>query len=123
MRSIKNYSFDVLAPTKLDFSCLLPIVGQANAVQARYDGSLDGVPSLAVMRPGFCKLRKGTAKGSKMQTYSNLLYKTIRATSDEKAEKVVDSLFSRRKTPALVNTTAGLDDFELISFLVIQEAG
>jgi hypothetical protein len=32
----------------------------------------------------------------------------------------VDSLFSPGKTSALVSEVAGLEDFELISFLVIQ---
>ncbi|MEZ4681841.1 MAG: hypothetical protein R2932_47290 [Caldilineaceae bacterium] len=37
-----------------------------------------------------------------------------------KEEKDLDSLFSGGKTTALVNTIAGLDDFELIAFLVVQ---
>jgi hypothetical protein len=41
-----------------------------------------------------------------------------------KEEKDLDSLFSGGKTTALVNTIAGLDDFELIAFwLVVQEQG
>ena len=38
-----------------------------------------------------------------------------------KEEKDIDSLFTGRQTTALVNSIAGLDDFELIAFLVIQE--
>ena len=34
----------------------------------------------------------------------------------------MDSLFTGTRTTALVDTIKGLDDFELISFLVIQEA-
>ena len=37
-----------------------------------------------------------------------------------KEDKDIDSLFSGGRTTALVNTIAGLDDFELIAFLVIQ---
>jgi hypothetical protein len=39
---------------------------------------------------------------------------------DVKEEKDIDSLFTGGKTSALVNTIAGLDDFELIAFFVIQ---
>ena len=40
-----------------------------------------------------------------------------------KEEKDLDSLFSGGRTTALVNTIAGLDDFELVAFLVVQEEG
>jgi hypothetical protein len=70
-----------------------------------------------------CRLfNKETADGRKMQVYSDLLGKAIRSMIDVKEEKDLDSLFSGGKTTALVNTIAGLDDFELISFLVIQAA-
>lgn len=64
-----------------------------------------------------------TADGRKMQTYSDLLGKTIRSIIEVKEEKDLDSLFSGGNTTALVNTIAGLDDFELITFLVIQDVG
>lgn len=74
--------------------------------------------------PDSCNLfNKETADGRKMQVYSDLLGKTIRSMIDVKEEKDLDSLFSSGKTSALVNTIAGLDDFELITFLVIQDAG
>ena len=74
--------------------------------------------------PDACHLfNKETADGRKMQVYSDLLGKTIRSMIDIKEEKDLDSLFSGGKTSALVNTIAGLDDFELITFLVIQEVG
>lgn len=70
-----------------------------------------------------CRLfNEETSDGRKMQTYSDLLSKTIRSMIEVKEEKDLDSLFSGGKTTALVNTIAGLDDFELITFLVIQEA-
>lgn len=40
--------------------------------------------------------------------------------ADLKEQRDIDSLFTSSKTTALVNSIAGLDDFELISFLVIQ---
>ena len=72
--------------------------------------------------PAACSLfNKETVDGRKMQVYSDLLGKTIRSMIEVKEEKDLDSLFSGGKTTALVNTIAGLDDFELITFLVIQE--
>lgn len=69
-----------------------------------------------------CRLfNKETADGRKMQVYSDLLGKTIRSMLEVKEEKDLDSLFSSGKTTALVNSIAGLDDFELITFLVIQD--
>jgi len=74
--------------------------------------------------PDVCRLfNEETADGRKMQAYSDLLGKTIRSMIEVKEEKDLDSLFSGGKTTALVNTIAGLDDFELITFLVIQDAG
>lgn len=43
------YVPDVLPLTDLDFRLLLPLVGQANAALARYDGLLQGIPNPAVM--------------------------------------------------------------------------
>ncbi|QPK62910.1 DEAD/DEAH box helicase family protein [Methylomonas sp. LL1] len=69
-----------------------------------------------------CQLfNQATNDGRNMQVYSNLLDQAIRSMVDVKEEKDLDSLFSGGKTTALVNTIAGLDDFELISFLVIQD--
>ena len=74
--------------------------------------------------PDACRLfNKETADGRKMQVYSDLLGKAIRSMIEVKEEKDLDSLFCGGKTTALVNTIAGLDDFELLTFLIIQEAG
>jgi hypothetical protein len=71
-----------------------------------------------------CELfNQETAEGRKMQVYSDLLGKAIRSMVEVKEEKDLDSLFTGGKTTALTNTISGLDDFELISFVVIQEAG
>jgi hypothetical protein len=40
---------------------------------------------------------------------------------DVKEEKDLDSLFSSGETTALVNSIQGLDDFELLAFIVIQD--
>jgi len=63
-----------------------------------------------------------TAEGRQMQVYSDLLGKAIRSMIEVKEETDLDSLFTGGKTTALTNTISGLDDFELITFLVIQEA-
>jgi hypothetical protein len=64
-----------------------------------------------------------TADGRQMQAYSDLLGQAIRSMIQVKEEKDLDSLFTGGRTTALVNAIAGLDDFELITFLVIQEGG
>lgn len=69
------------------------------------------------------RFNEETADGRRMQAYSDLLGQSIRSMIDVKEEKDLDSLFTGGKTSALTNTISGLDDFELVSFLVIQEAG
>lgn len=63
-----------------------------------------------------------TDEGRDMKACSDLLSTAIRSMIDVKEEKDLDSLFSGGKTTALVNTIAGLDDFELVAFLVVQES-
>jgi len=55
-----------------------------------------------------------------MDTFSKLLQKGIQSMIAIKDEKDIDSLFSGGKTTALLNTISGLEDFELIAFLVVQ---
>jgi superfamily II DNA or RNA helicase len=64
---------------------------------------------------------QATDDGRNMSFYSGLLAKAIRSIVEVKEEKDIDSLFTGKTTTALTNTIAGLDDFELLSFLVIQE--
>jgi hypothetical protein len=61
-----------------------------------------------------------TQDGRKMDAYSALLQKGIRSMVDLKEEKDIDSLFSGARTTALVNTVKGLEDFELVAFLVVE---
>jgi superfamily II DNA or RNA helicase len=65
---------------------------------------------------------EATAEGREMHAYSRLLGDAIRSMIAVKDERDVDSLFSGGRTTALTDRIAGLDDFELIAFLVIQEA-
>lgn len=46
---MKPYAPDELPINELDYRQLLPLVGQANAALARYDGLLQGIPNPAVM--------------------------------------------------------------------------
>ena len=57
-----------------------------------------------------------------MRAYSDLLTAAIRSIIQIKEEKDLDSLFSGQKTTALTGPATGLDDFELIAFLVIEPA-
>ncbi len=61
-----------------------------------------------------------TNDGKEMDKYSELLSDAIRSMIEVKEEQDIDSLFSSGETSALVNTIQGLDDFELINFLVVQ---
>ncbi len=61
-----------------------------------------------------------TDDGKKMDKYSNLLSESIQSIIHVKDESDVDSLFSVGGTTALMNSIKGLEDFELISFMVIK---
>lgn len=63
-----------------------------------------------------------TQDGRKMETYSRLLEQSIHSMIDIKEDKDLDSLFTGGGTTALLNTISGLNDFELIAFLVVREA-
>ncbi|MBL7988951.1 MAG: DEAD/DEAH box helicase family protein [Chlorobi bacterium] len=67
------------------------------------------------------QFNNATADGRKMKPYSDLLNKAIRSMIEVKEEKDLDSLFTGVSPTALGHTFKGLDDFELIAFLVIQE--
>lgn len=70
----------------------------------------------------FRAFNRYTDDGRKMGKYSELLNSAIRSIISVKDEKDIDSLFTAGKTTALLNKISGLDDFELIAFLVVQEA-
>ena len=61
-----------------------------------------------------------TKNGKQMERYSELLQDAIRSIIDVKEERDVMSLFSVGETTALMGNVQGLDDFELICFLVIR---
>lgn len=63
-----------------------------------------------------------TADGLKMDHYSTLLGAAIASIIHKKEEVDVDSLFAPGGTTALENSVSGLNDFELICFLVVKGA-
>lgn len=96
------------------------VIANHTAVKALLDLVRASCKGQAEPIPLVCRLfNQRTAEGRNMQGYSDLLNAAIRAMINVKEEKDLDSLFSGGKTTALVNTIAGLDDFELIAFLVV----
>lgn len=63
-----------------------------------------------------------TQDGKSMSHYSDLLQKAVGTIVEKKEEGDLESLFSFGETTALVDDIKGLDDFELICFLVIKAA-
>lgn len=61
-----------------------------------------------------------TQDGRAMQHYSDLLQKAVASIVEQKEASDLESLFSFGETTALVGDIAGLDDFELICFLVVD---
>jgi len=61
-----------------------------------------------------------TEDGNNMDEYSELLNKSIESILNVKDESDVDSLFSSGGTSALVNNIKGLEDFELLTFIVVK---
>ena len=68
-----------------------------------------------------CKVfNKRTNDGKDMSEMSELLNAAISSIIDKKEESDIYSLFSAGGTSALMNTVSGLNDFELICFLVVE---
>ena len=65
-------------------------------------------------------INRETCDGRKMQHYSDLLAKAIDSIITVKEESDIESLFSVGETTALLSEVKGLDDFELITFLIIR---
>jgi hypothetical protein len=58
-----------------------------------------------------------------MRDVSSLLSDAIDSIVEAKAESDIDSLFKPGGTTALNSKIGGLDDFELICFIVVREVG
>ncbi len=74
-------------------------------------------PALALCR----KFNEETDDGRNMREVSELLNDAINSIIDVKEESDIDSLFSAGGTSALMSEINGLDDFELICFLVVKK--
>ena len=61
-----------------------------------------------------------TDDGCNMREVSELLSEAINSIIDIKEESDIDSLFKQGGTSALLNAVSGLDDFELVCFLVVK---
>lgn len=70
--------------------------------------------------PLCAKFNEETDDGRNMKEVSQLLSDAINSIIDVKEESDIDSLFSAGGTSALMNAVSGLDDFELICFLVVK---
>lgn len=66
------------------------------------------------------KFNAETNDGRDMEELSELLSEAINSIIDTKEESDIDSLFSAGGTSALMSDISGLDDFELICFLVVK---
>ena len=66
------------------------------------------------------RFNEETNDGRDMTVMSELLSEAINSIIDCKDESDIDSLFSAGGTSALMSAVSGLDDFELICFLVIK---
>jgi SNF2 family DNA or RNA helicase len=73
-------------------------------------------PDPALYRP----FNEETDDGRRMEKYSDLLNDAVRSMIEEKEGRDIDSLFSAGPTTALIGEVAGLDDFELIAFVVVR---
>lgn len=67
------------------------------------------------------EFNKETKNGKKMEKYSNLLEETIKSIIEVKDITDIDSFLSGEDTSFINDRIEGLDDFELISFLVIRD--
>lgn len=66
------------------------------------------------------RFNEKTDDGRDMTEMSEFLSEAINSIIDCKEESDIDSLFSAGGTSALMSTVSGLDDFELICFLVVK---
>lgn len=66
------------------------------------------------------RFNRETDDGRNMEYMSELLSEAINSIIEVKEESDIDSLFSAGGTSALMSAVSGLDDFELICFLVIK---
>ena len=74
----------------------------------------------APIKESYERFNRETDDGRNMAEMSELLSEAINSIIDVKEESDIDSLFSAGGTSALMSNISGLDDFELICFLVVK---
>ena len=94
---------DYLNPKKLLDTMRLSCRGKSEPIKAVYQ-----------------KFNEETKDGRDMADMSALLSEAITSIIDTKEESDIDSLFKAGGTSALMSAVSGLDDFELICFLVVK---
>jgi SNF2 family DNA or RNA helicase len=72
------------------------------------------------IKEAYIEFNKETKDGKKMDKYSRLLEDAIKSIINANEESDIDSLFTSGGTTALIKSIKGLDDFELIAFVVIR---
>ncbi len=90
--------------------------------------TLDRIKKLAIGRDlpdaGACaRFDKVTRQGQEMTAYRNLLAKAVSSIIGKKEERAVASLFSPGGTHAIKGEFAGINDFEVVAFLVVMPEG
>lgn len=73
------------------------------------------------IREVYQRFNEETDDGRNMAEMSELLSEAINSIIDVKEESDIDSLFKSGGTSALMSAVSGLDDFELVCFLVVKE--
>ena len=73
-----------------------------------------------VMKDLCQRFNEETDDGKNMNKISQLLSEAVNSIVNSKEESDIDSLFSSGGTSALMSAVSGLDDFELICFLVVK---
>lgn len=73
------------------------------------------------IRELYQRFNEETADGRDMAEMSELLSEAINSIIDTKEESDIDSLFKSGGTSALLSAVSGIDDFELVCFLVVKQ--
>ena len=68
----------------------------------------------------YSRFNEETDDGRDMAELSSLLSEAINSIVDKKEESDIESLFKAGGTSALLSSVSGIDDFELITFLVVK---
>ncbi|MCK9303792.1 MAG: SNF2-related protein [Bacteroidales bacterium] len=98
------------------------VITDHSQVKALLDLARAGCKGLDAPLHDVCRaFNTETNDGRDMQRYSGLLDAAIRSMVEIKEEKDIDSLFAGTKTSAMEDGIRGLDDFELVAFLVIMK--